>query len=313
MWRSAVDRLAAWRSTRQLGWPRWPVPGRYWSPAPLTISSMDRVWCWTHVASTSSRVFAAPARSSRCADSCQRIWRSGEAHERQWRSRAPGAIAAHASRHRQLVHPRRGLVEELALDAWRQACEATFLRLLHARIETCGVREVGLEHQVVLADPLDRRSRIALEPVRAVDLAPEVLGRAKLQVVDTVLDELIIEALEHERQPADAALHRDEVEAREAVEQAARDQVYDAHQVAHLRHRRERRERAGRRVRAPQPDRPAAAPDVEVHRRAARLRGVPERIPARVRERLELPGLREVGDGDAGEPQLVLRARELLH
>src|SRR5262245_54583188 len=95
------------------------------------------------------------------------------------------------SRQRQLVHPRRGLVEELALDAWRQAGEAALLRLLHARVETGGVREVGLEHQIVLADPLDRRRRIALEPVRTVDLAAEVLRRAEPEVGDAGLGHLV--------------------------------------------------------------------------------------------------------------------------
>src|SRR5262249_45856432 len=133
--------------------------------------------------------------------------------------RDPQLARGRLTRQRELVHLRGVLEQQLALHARREALQAALLRLLHRRVETRGVREVGSEHQVVLADPLDRGAGIAFEPVRSVDLALEVLGRAQLQIVDAVLDELIVEALEHERQPADAALHRYELELREAVEQ----------------------------------------------------------------------------------------------
>ena len=98
-------------------------------------------------------------------------------------------------------------------------------------VQAGGVGEVGLEQDVVDADALDRRCESgALEPEAAVHLARKYSdGSIESLSIDRrrALVQLVVERLEEERDPADPALHRHELQRREALEHAGEDQVGD--------------------------------------------------------------------------------------
>ncbi len=100
------------------------------------------------------------------------------------------------------------------------------------------MREVGLVEEVVGTEELDRLpGGLALEPEAAEDLALEVL--AGQQVVlgvferDTAVAPLPVQGGQGVREPADAALDRDEVQPREAVADPGADDGRDGPGVAH--------------------------------------------------------------------------------
>jgi len=72
-----------------------------------------------------------------------------------------------------------GLVQQLSLGLRVELIDTGADRLLDARIETSGMGEVGLEHDVVRTESLHRLADVALEPVETVDLTLKVLGRAQ--------------------------------------------------------------------------------------------------------------------------------------
>ena len=155
------------------------------------------------------------------------------------------------------------------------------------------MREVRLEHDAVEADLVDQQARgDALEPVTAVYLAPEVIARQQLELralgAHVTAQEVVVAGLEHERDPADAALHRDEGEFRKA-RQDARQQEVDEVADGVLDHRR-RGARVGdraaldRRAFRTKQVRQVAAPDVEADRQTGRLGGCPDRVPVAIRE-----------------------------
>ena len=95
------------------------------------------------------------------------------------------------------------------------------------RVQARGVREVGLEHDVVLADLVDeaaagRRGSFSNQNV-AYQLSRKYSDGSFVQlrgVLGRVLQQLVVHRLEDERDPADAALDRHHLEVGVAVEHA---------------------------------------------------------------------------------------------
>src|SRR5262245_34363733 len=93
------------------------------------------------------------------------------------------------------------------------------------------MREVGLEEHVVFADHVDEMDRRRLlEPEAAEEVLPEVVGGLALELllVDRArLLPLVVDRLEHERDPADATLDGDDLQVATAIQETAVDQVGD--------------------------------------------------------------------------------------
>jgi hypothetical protein len=128
------------------------------------------------------------------------------------------------------VELRRVVPQELAAHLGRRFAQAGLDLLLHGvAVEARGVREVGLEEDVVDGDLVEQApGRDRLEPVAGVDLAGEVLRRQQLPLARAIVAALevgVVDRLEHERDPADAALHRHHLQLREAGQHAAAEQV----------------------------------------------------------------------------------------
>jgi hypothetical protein len=73
------------------------------------------------------------------------------------------------------------------------------------------MREVGLEHHIVGADLINQPTQCSLlERTAGVHVARKVLRRQQIELralfPDVITVELIVHRLEHERNPADAAL-----------------------------------------------------------------------------------------------------------
>jgi len=107
-----------------------------------------------------------------------------------------------------------------------------------SRVHAGRVGVVGLVENVVEADLFERvQGRRILEPPATIDLAAEVLARK--EVVFRVLDRystvfpLPVHALEREWDPADTALDRHEIQAREAVTDSTHDQQRHGQRVGH--------------------------------------------------------------------------------
>ena len=159
-----------------------------------------------------------------------------------------------------------------------------------------GYRHVGCGKSVsnrMLSSPtasmrLGQLVAVVLEPERRVEVAAEVLRRHLLQrgqLLGRVLGHLVVERLEDERDPADAALDRDHLEVGVPVEDAREDQVGHHPRVADEQHACRRWPAWRSRCATPTGTcrrsvmRRDAGPDVEVHGQLELGAGLPERVP----------------------------------
>ena len=148
--------------------------------------------------------------------------------------------------------------------------------------------EVGLEQHVVGADLVDELvGGQVLEPVAAVHLATEILAGAQAELrlhVGAELFHLVVERLQHERDPADSRLHRHDLERRVALQHPGEDQVGQHPGVGQIHHGRADGQLFVVALRGPwrgaEPaHRALAGPDVEVHREPVVAAELPQRPP----------------------------------
>ena len=142
-----------------------------------------------------------------------------------------------------VIDLRRCLIQDFALEATIEPAEGGLHLFADIGIETGRMWEVRLEHDVISTEQLqDAGYVLVLEPIRGIDLTLEILARPQFEppALDQVLVHLILTRFEHEGDPANPALDRDKLEAREAVEQAAEDELGQTAHVVHEQHGRDR-------------------------------------------------------------------------
>ena len=183
------------------------------------------------------------------------------------------------------------------------------------------MRIVCQEQEVVLPDGVDEvLDPLVLEPEGGVDVVPEVLRGASLELLGCVgghLVEIPFGGLHGEGYPATTALHRHDLQLRIAVKDTAMDEVQnrggrvrvgEGGEDRHFLH--EAEGRPGERIHRGKGGKSGA--DVEVHGQLKVVDQLPERLPVGLAEIRQVKRTRPVGDGNASQVELFLYPPDLL-